>query len=100
MAAQPSNWNMGDHARILKTFSYLYQVGFVTLLRLLLSVEQIGSLQPERERIENNTFKRRHKTEQFNPIVIEYLILGLYFSGLKRKMTDSSKIQTNFLRAM
>src|SRR5699024_1058161 len=29
----------GDHARILKTFSYLYQVEFVTLLRLLLSVQ-------------------------------------------------------------
>src|SRR5699024_6402338 len=27
------------HARILKTFSYLYQVEFVTLLRLLLSVQ-------------------------------------------------------------
>src|SRR5699024_7985005 len=35
----PSKWNMRDHARILKTFSYLYQVGFVTLLRLLLSVQ-------------------------------------------------------------
>src|SRR5699024_9174978 len=27
----------------------------------------------------------RYKTEQFNPIVIEYLILGLYFSCLERK---------------
>src|SRR5699024_4595808 len=27
------------HSRILKTFSYLYQVEFVTLLRLLLSVQ-------------------------------------------------------------
>src|SRR5699024_8399314 len=31
--------SLAYHARILKTFSYLYQVGFVTLLRLLLSVQ-------------------------------------------------------------
>src|SRR5699024_2601630 len=34
-----SRWSLAYHARILKTFSYLYQVGFVTLLRLLLSVQ-------------------------------------------------------------
>src|SRR5690625_5092919 len=34
-----SHRSLAYHARILKTFSYLYQVGFVTLLRLLLSVQ-------------------------------------------------------------
>src|SRR5699024_3132949 len=34
-----SHRSLAYHARILKAFSYLYQVGFVTLLRLLLSVQ-------------------------------------------------------------